>query len=478
MKSLWEMHFANGKLVLALLVFVSLFLITAKETNAEKDKDMEKNRIQIYKENPRYWQYKGEPILLIGGSVEDNLFQIPNLKEHLELLKSVGGNYVRSTMSWVDEGDVPPHKKVGEKYDLNQWNDEFWTRFRNFITWTHEMDIIVQIEVWATFSYYREPWDTNPFNPKNNSNYTAKETGLPTVVKSHPVATENNFFWSVPKERNQEIVLKYQEKYVDKLLSETLQYGHILYCMDNETEVTPEWGKYWSTYIKKRAAEAGRVVETTEMWNPWELYHHKHRLTSDHPEIYSFCDVSQNNTQKRQTHWDNAQKYRAELSPIRPINNVKIYGADTGKYGKTQDGLARFWRNIFGGFASARFHRPPNGLGLSKTAQASLKSMRMITGEMDVFTCEPHNDLLSNREENEAYTFANPEKEYAVYFPKGGSVDIDLSLDEKKDAKTVTIRWLNIRKSEWKKQEEIPFSESITLSAPTEAHWAVLIQSK
>ena len=45
------------------------------------------------------------------------------------------------------------------------------------------------------------------------------------------------------------------------------------------------------------------------------------------------------------------QKYRAELSPIRPINNVKIYGADTGKYGKTQDGLARFWRNIFGGFA-------------------------------------------------------------------------------------------------------------------------------
>ena len=54
---------------------------------------------------------KGEPILLIGGSVEDNLFQIPNLKEHLELLKSVGGNYVRSTMSWVDEGDVPPLQK-------------------------------------------------------------------------------------------------------------------------------------------------------------------------------------------------------------------------------------------------------------------------------------------------------------------------------------------------------------------------------
>ena len=53
MKSLCESHIANGKLVLALLVFVSLFLITAKETNAEKDKDMEKNRIQIYAKKTR-----------------------------------------------------------------------------------------------------------------------------------------------------------------------------------------------------------------------------------------------------------------------------------------------------------------------------------------------------------------------------------------------------------------------------------------
>ena len=167
----------TDKLMLTFFVFTSLCL-AAQDTKAEKDIEMQKDRIQIYKENPRYWQYKGEPILLIGGSVEDNLFQIPNLKTHLERLKSVGGNYVRSTMSWVDEGDVPPFKKVDDLYDLNQWNDEFWNRFRNFITWTHEMDIIVQIEVWATFNYYREPWAANPFNPKNNSNYTAEETGL------------------------------------------------------------------------------------------------------------------------------------------------------------------------------------------------------------------------------------------------------------------------------------------------------------
>ena len=473
MRNLWGPY----KLMLALLIFVS-FCTASQKTQAEKDIEMEKNRIQIYQANPRYWQYKGEPVLPIGGSVEDNLFQIPNLKAHLELLKSVGGNYVRSTMSWVDDGDVPPFKKVGDHYDLNQWNDEFWNRFRNFITWTHEMDIIVQIEVWATFNYYREPWDANPFNPKNNTNYTVEETGLPTAVNSHPVATGNNFFWSVPKERNQEIVLKYQEKFVDKLLSETLPYGHILYCMDNETAVTAAWGEYWATYIQKQAAAAGRVVETTEMWDPWDLSHEKHKATFDHPETYSFCDISQNNHQKRQRHWDNAQKIRANLSPIRPINNIKIYGADGGRFGSTRDGLERFWRNIFGGFASARFHRPDSGVGLSKTAQAHILSMRTLTDEIDIFTCEPNNDLLSNRADNGAYTIANPGREYAVYFPNGGSVNINLSVDGKTDSKMVTVRWLNIAKSEWTQQEEIPFSDSITLSAPTKAHWAVLIQSK
>ena len=476
MKSPWRPHLVTNKFVLVLLIFVFVCSTVAWETKVKEDTEMEKNRIQIYRENPRYWQYKGEPVLLIGGSVDDNLFQIPDLKAHLELLKSVGGNYVRSTMGWTEAVDVPPFKKVGDLYDLNQWNDEFWTRFRNFITWTHEMDIIVQIEVWATFNYYRDYWDVNPFNPKNNSNYSAEETDLPTVVNSHPSAAKNNFFRSVPKKNNQEIILKYQEKYVDKLLSETLSYGNILYCMDNETAVTPAWGEYWATYIKKRAAEVGRGVETTEMWNPWEIFHEQHRNTKDHPEIYSFCDISQNNMQKQQTHWDNAQKYRAELSPIRPINNIKIYGADTGKYGTTRNGLERFWRNIFGGLASARFHRPPNGLGLTETAQASIKSMRTLTNKMKVFTCEPHNDLFSNRADNEAYAFANPGQECAVYFPNGGSIDINLGA--MKDAKMLTVKWLNIAKSEWAQQEETRYSESITLSAPTKAHWAVLIQAK
>jgi hypothetical protein len=430
-------------------------------------------RIEIYASNPAYWQYGGKPILLLGGSREDNLFQIPDLKEHLDLLKSVGGNYVRNTMSCRDQGDVWPFKKVGDRYDLDQWNDAFWRRFEHFLALTNERDIIVQIEVWATFDYYRDNWAVNPFNPKNNINYTAGQTGLAEHVDSHPTRTENNFFWSVPAERHQKTVLKYQQRFVDKILSYSLRHGHVLYCMDNETSVTPEWGKYWSEYIRSKARAAGVTVHTTEMWDPWDLAHAMHSATFDHPETYSFVDISQSNHQKGQKHWDNAQRQRARIAgSIRPLNNVKIYGADTGRFGNDRDGMERFWRNIFGGLASARFHRPDSGLGLGDKAQANIRSMRLLTDRIDIFTCAPHNDLLSDRESNEAYCLANPGTEYAVYFPDGGEVTLDIGSLER----PAELTWLNILTSRWSDAQPITERKNLKVTCPTRDYWAALVK--
>lgn len=429
--------------------------------------------IRVCETNPAYWEYGGQPVLLVGGSVDDNLFQIKDLEAHLDLLKSVGGNYVRNTMSSRDDGNVWPFKNVDGRYDLDRWSEEYWQRFDNFLNLTSERGIIVQVEVWATFDYYRDIWFRNPFNPRNNVNYTARESGLPEQVNSHPVRTENSFFWSVPVESNQQVVLKYQRRFVDKMLSYSLEFGNVLYCMDNETAVTAEWGRYWSEYIKAKAKKAGVSVQTTEMWDPWDLSDPKHRATFDHPETYSFVDVSQNNHKTGQSHWDNAQCQRERFEGnLRPMNNVKIYGADNGRFGNDRDGIERFWRNIFGGMASARFHRPPSGLGLNEKAQANVRSMRMLTEEMDIFTCAPRNDLLSGRHPNEAYCIANPGKEYAVYFPNGGEVDLEV----RGFGRPAVSRWLRIMKSEWTEPERIEGRSPVRLQCPSPDHWAVLIQ--
>src|SRR5690554_4022336 len=83
--------------------------------------------IKPYAENPFYWQYKGRPVLLLGGTWQDNLFNHPvGLEAHLDKLKECGGNYVRNTMSHRNEGNVFAYAYTNGKYNLDEWNDEYW----------------------------------------------------------------------------------------------------------------------------------------------------------------------------------------------------------------------------------------------------------------------------------------------------------------------------------------------------------------
>jgi hypothetical protein len=446
---------------------------------------MNKDRIQPYAGNPFYWQYKGKPVLLLGGSVEDNLFQIPNIEAHLDLLKSVGGNYVRCTMSSRDESDVWPFEQDPQTglYDLDRPGAEYWRRFERFLDLARERDIVAQFEMWDRFDFARDPWQHNPYNPKNNVNYTSDKAGLKEAISTHPGRRENDFFHTVPALQNNQLVLQYQRLQVDTMLSISLRYPNVLYCMDNETNDSPEWGWYWARYIRTKAEQAGVGVEMTEMWDAHNLLDGEHGATFDHPEIYSFVDISQNNHCPANEHWENPQEIRGRLiasGHVRPMNSVKIYGANSGRYGSTRDAQERFWRNIFGGLATSRFHRPLSGLGLSEIAQSHIRSLRMLTDEMDVFTCEPHNDLLQNRSWNEAYCTANPGVEYAVFFPDGGNVLLDASA-AKKD-KSLTVRWLHIRSSQWTGEAssvQVGDGTSLRLVTPTEeGYWAILVKAE
>ena len=157
--------------------------------------------MEIWSENPFYWSRNGQPVLLLGGSDEDNLFNDPRLWENLDTLQRCGGNYVRCTMSSRDEGNVWPYAKMREQYDLNQFNPEYWSRFKRFLKLAHERDIFVQIEFWATFDFYRGEWLRNPFNPVLNINYTVdclRASQTPHLVSKwdhHPVEKVQPFFY-------------------------------------------------------------------------------------------------------------------------------------------------------------------------------------------------------------------------------------------------------------------------------------------
>ena len=80
-----------------------------------------------------------------------------------------GGNYIRNTMSDRDSGNKRAFAEIPHrKYDLNEWNPDYWQRFENLLRLAKERGITVQIEIWDRFDHSRENWLSDPYYSKNN----------------------------------------------------------------------------------------------------------------------------------------------------------------------------------------------------------------------------------------------------------------------------------------------------------------------
>ena len=444
------------------------------------------DRIRPWREAPRYWQYRGQPVLLVGGSREDNLFQIPDLEEQLHLLAGGGGNQIRNTMSDRDEGNVYPYRRLDDgRYDLDQWNEEYWRRFAEMLRLTHERDIFVQIEVWDRFDLSdvrgMGNWQRHPYRPANNVNYTGQQSGLADAYPDHPSAERHPFYHTVPGmdeyRARYDLIRAYQERFVARMLEHSLTYGNVLYCMDNETSTDPRWGQYWMAFIEQRASATGLDVFVTDMvddgWKPEQSA--KIRMELDRPDLYDFIDISQVNSRNfGEDHWRRLRWVveQAAAHP-RPITHTKIYSAGETSFGSgtPQDGIERFWRNLLGGSASSRFHRPTSGIGINQLAQACIRSVRRVETLVRFWEIEAHMELLGEREENEAYLAADPGTAYVLFFCSGGAVTLDLTAQEG----AFVGRWIDVATGEWGAEFELIGGEPRLISAPSETPWVAVI---
>ena len=444
------------------------------------------DRIQPYAKNPRYWQFKSQPVLLLGGSKTDHIFLIEDLKQHLDEIQAVGANYVRCTMSQREGPDLKPHRRRSDgKFDLDLWNEAYWNRFADCLKWCEERDIILQIEIWDRFDYTDARkwtnWQESPWRPANNVNYTYQQTGFQKTYQDHPGKDKHPFFHTVPGlplyRKQYDLIRRYQEKFVDKMLSCSLQSPNVLYCMNNETSSPALWGQYWIKFVRNRAATAGVEVYVSDMFDDGfkPESSSKIRIALEKPQTYSFLDISQVNSRNfNQDHWDKLQWYDREIRKHpRPLNHTKIYSDGQTSFGSGTpvDGVERFWRNLVAGSASSRFHRPTSGIGLNETAQACIRAARNAESVMKFWDIEPHMELLSDREKDEAYLRAKPGEQYLLYFTQGGSVGLDLQNHKS----MFEVRWIDIERGEWGDATRLSGEGVVTIAAPTPSPWAAVI---
>jgi len=123
---------------------------------------------------------------------------------------------------------------------------------RFFIEETSKREIIVQLSLWDHFDISGGRWQDHPWNPENNVNI---EPEMWTSYNDFYATLANNFLKG----------LKYQQKFVDKILSITTIYGNVLYNINNESSEGTEWENYWAIYINMYASNPGMDAFVTTM---------------------------------------------------------------------------------------------------------------------------------------------------------------------------------------------------------------------
>lgn len=429
------------------------------------------DRVHRSPENPWYWSYDDAPVLLLGGTDRDNLFQWTGdrLHDHLDRLVQAGGNFVRNTLSDRKEGDVSAFDRYDDgTYDLREWNSSYWNRLSGFLDATAERDVVVELTLWDQHDFVGARWDDHAWNPVNND--TLPEDSLPATGGDH-WQDRIAFFRTV--EEGNDTVLDHQERFVDRVLDYSLDYGNVIYNVTNEGWAGIEWELHWAEHVLDRAEERGVHVDIANMnLAPEDSV----RKVIAHPEPFSYVEASQHNQLSAgaigQDHWDDLQTWRSDVQDAigpRPFNNVKIYGGFDGGndiVGDAEQAVQWFWQNVLGGCAACRFHRQVAegdegwGIGGSERALTHVQSVRMIEEAVDLCSLTPRQDLLVDAAPHEAYCVAAPGDSYVVYFPTGSDVTLDL------EAGSYRRRYLDTETATWTDEDTTDAGTELLLSPP------------
>ncbi len=199
--------------------------------------------IRLHPKNPHYFLFHGKSVALItsgehygavmNGDFDYHRYLATLASEGMNYTRLFGGSYrevpaksfgiKRNTMApdpgrfvapWA-RSETPGYAVGGNKFDLDRWSPEYFTRFRDFLSDAEKRGIVVEITLFS--SHYQEmQWKVSALNPANNVNGTAAIDWK----KLHTLENGN--------------LLAYQEKYTRKLVDEANAFDNVIFEIQNE----------------------------------------------------------------------------------------------------------------------------------------------------------------------------------------------------------------------------------------------------
>jgi len=457
----------DGGIIVKRFMYIVFLVCSWNSALAQDGKIITKSdRIRISPSNPRYFEYKQKPVFLTGARELEMLPRVGNYpyEQAVNELAKAGCNHWRIEM-YISDSDneagpayplVPNYdkwwhdpvtgkqehldafqKNAEGKYDLDRFNEPFWNRFQSFCELCAEKGIVLTVEMWSTYTI----WATSPFNPENNINYSG-----PLDVGRAGRDADSKFVRTVPGLGNRPEILRYQEKFVKKILDCTWEAGNVLYVCGNENKWPRQWVEYWADFVHAYGRSKGVDLLYTNIpghsFSPDRKYYMLSPGAEDiltRPQ-YDFADMSQHpggdGPPCQVTRYQRiVDSYERSTDNPKPITILKNYvglkeDADVGE--KRREAIEYF----MAGGAMSGFHRPwagncPKGRWMScsdkmrKVYLASLEAaghVAAFTSQVEFVGTNRRNDLVSR-----GWCLANPRKRYIVYLKEGGeSVDVKL----------------------------------------------------
>lgn len=191
--------------------------------------------IRLHPKNPHYFEFRGQTVALITsgehyGAVINGPFDYRRYldtlaKDGLNYTRLFGGSYIeipgqsfgiqRNDLAPEPAHFVAPWAHSGDKFDLDQWNPEYFRRYRDFIAEAGKRGIVVEVTFFSS-QYQEAQWKVSPFNPANNINGTSAIDWKDL----HTLANGNMLGW--------------QERYVRKLVHEAGDFDNVIFEIQNE----------------------------------------------------------------------------------------------------------------------------------------------------------------------------------------------------------------------------------------------------
>lgn len=431
--------------------------------------------IRLHPANPHYFLFRGKAVVLITsgehyGAVLNRDF---DYHRYLSTLEADGLNYTRLfTGSYVEvpaksfgilhndlapepgrflapwaRSDTPGYAGGGNEFDLDRWDPEFFTRFRDFLSKAAERGIVVEVTLFS--SHYDEAqWQMSALNPANNIN----DIKAIDWKKLHTLENGN--------------ILAYQEKYARKLVREANSFDNVIFEIQNEP---------WSD----RPVLAGVI-------NPYLRPPGRDNFPNsvDVPDELSMAwqaRVAEWITQEESAlpnHHLIAQNYSNFCLPVRKIlpgvgvvnfhyaypDAVLLnYGLgkaisydETGFLGRDHDAYRRqAWNFMLSGgsiFDALDYsftvghedgsYSEPNGPGGgSPSLRRQLRVLRDFLQSFSLVYLRPDSRTVKHAAGVTARVLSNPAMEYAIYLDGNGPTDVTLELPRGQ----YSCEWLNVK---------------------------------